>query len=197
MFNFKGVIPALITPMDENENLDVAGLRRLLDHVLASGVHGVFVLSSTGEFYGLDFEDKEKAVAVTMEQVNNRVPVYVGASAITTKECIKLTKLAKKYDAAAVTVLTPMFIAPTDQELFDHFKAIAEAENIPNIIYNNPDRTGVNVSADLLERLTEIPNIIGAKDSSGNMTLTSEYIRRTRHKNFGIMAGRDTMILAT
>lgn len=197
MIECKGVIPPLITPVDANEKLDIPALRNLIEHVLAGGVHGVFVLGSTGEFYGLDFEEKEEALAATMDQVGGRVPVYVGASAITTKECIKLTRLAKKYQAAAVTVLTPMFITPNEQELYAHFRAIAEAEDIANIIYNNPDRTGVNVSPGLLDRLADVPNIVGAKDSSGDMTLTSEYIRRTRDRGFPILAGRDTMILAT
>jgi 4-hydroxy-tetrahydrodipicolinate synthase len=197
MFEIKGVVPPLITPMDENEKLDTKALRNLIDYVIEGGVHGVFVLGSTGEFYGLDVEEKAKAVEVTMEQVNGRVPVYVGASAITTKECVKLAKLAKQNNAAAITVLTPMFITPNEDELYKHFTTIAEAVDIPNILYNNPDRTGVNMSAGLVEKLADVPNIVGAKDTSGDMTLTSEYIRRTRDKGFSIMAGRDTMILAT
>lgn len=197
MLQIRGVIPPLITPMDENEKLDTAALRNLIDYVIAGGVHGVFVLGSTGEFYGLDYEEKVRAVEVTMEQVNGRVPVYVGASAITTKECIKLAKLAKSNNAAAITVLTPMFITPNESELYNHFRTIAEAVDIPNVLYNNPERTGVNMSANLVEKLADIPNIVGAKDTSGDMTLTSEYIRRTRDKGFSIMAGRDTMILAT
>jgi 4-hydroxy-tetrahydrodipicolinate synthase len=197
MLQVRGVIPPLITPMDENEKLDTAALRNLIEYVIKGGVHGVFVLGSTGEFYGLDYEEKIRAVEVTMEQVNGRVPVYVGASAITTKECIKLAKLAKLNNAAAITVLTPMFITPNESELYNHFRTIAEAVDIPNVLYNNPERTGVNMSANLVEKLADIPNIVGAKDTSGDMTLTSEYIRRTRDKGFSIMAGRDTMILAT
>jgi 4-hydroxy-tetrahydrodipicolinate synthase len=197
MLQIRGVIPPLITPMDENEKLDTVALRNLIEHVIKGGVHGVFVLGSTGEFYGLDYEEKVRAVEVTMEQVNGRVPVYVGASAITTKECIKLAKLAKQNKAAAITVLTPMFITPNESELYNHFRTIAEAVDIPNVLYNNPERTGVNMSANLVEKLADIPNIVGAKDTSGDMTLTSEYIRRTRDKGFSIMAGRDTMILAT
>lgn len=197
MLEVKGVVPPLITPMDANEKLDTAALRNLIEHVIQGGVHGVFVLGSTGEFYGLDYADKVRAVEVTMEQVNGRVPVYVGASAITTKECVKLIRLAKQYNAAAVTVLTPMFITPTEEELYTHFRTVAEAEDIPILLYNNPDRTGVNIPAGLIEKLADVKNIIGAKDTSGDMTLTAEYIRRTRDKGFRIMAGRDTMILAT
>jgi 4-hydroxy-tetrahydrodipicolinate synthase len=197
MFVPRGVIPPLITPIDEREKLDEPGLRRLIEHVIAGGVHGVFVLGSTGEFYGVEFGDKKRAVEVTIDQVQRRVPVYVGASAITTRECVQLVKLAKQAGGDAVSVLTPMFISPSEEELYTHFRTIADAEDIPILLYNNPDRTGVNISAPLMERLAGIPNIVGAKDSSGDMTLTSEYIRRTRGMGFHVLAGRDTLILAT
>jgi 4-hydroxy-tetrahydrodipicolinate synthase len=197
VFDPHGVVPPLITPIDEKENLDEQALRNLIEYVIAGGVHGVFVLGSTGEFYGLDFEEKKHAVEVTVDQVKGRVPVYAGASAITTRDCIRLATMAKRSGADALTVLTPMFISPNEDELYKHFRTIAEAEDIPVLLYNNPDRTGVNMSAALIERLAEVPNIVGAKDSSGDMTLTSEYIRRTRGKGFKVMAGRDTLILAT
>lgn len=197
MFTIKGVVPPLVTPIDEHENLDKDALANLLEHVIKGGVHGVFVLGSTGEFYGLSYEEKVRAIEVTMEQVNGRVPVYVGANAITTRECVQLTRLAKRYEAAAVTVLTPMFISPNDNELYTHFRTIAEAEDIPIVLYNNPEKTGVCLSAELVEKLADVPNIVGVKDTSGDMTLTSEYIRRTRDKEFQVMAGKDTLILAT
>jgi 4-hydroxy-tetrahydrodipicolinate synthase len=160
-------------------------------------VHGVFVLGSTGEFYGIDYDEKKRATEITVDQVKGRVPVYVGASAITTRECIKLSKMAEAAGAQAVTVLTPVFISPSEEELYKHFRAIAESTALPVLVYNNPDRTGINMSANLIERLAGIPNIVGAKDSSGDLTLTSEYIRRTRDRGFRVMAGRDTMILGT
>jgi 4-hydroxy-tetrahydrodipicolinate synthase len=191
------VIPPLITPIDENEQLDEQALRRLIEHVIAGCVHGVFVLGSTGEFYGLEFDEKRRAIEITIDQTKRRVPVYVGASGITTREGVRLTRLAKELGADAVTVLTPMFISPSDDELYRHFRSIAESADIPVLLYNNPDRTGVNLSPALIERLAAIPNIIGAKDSSGDMTRTSEYIRRTRDRRFSVLAGRDTLILAT
>ncbi|HUL00155.1 MAG TPA: 4-hydroxy-tetrahydrodipicolinate synthase [Nitrospirota bacterium] len=192
-----GVIPPLITPIDAQERVDEKGLRNLIEHVIIGGVHGVFVLGSTGEFYGLDFDEKKRAVEITIDQVKGRVPVYVGASDITTRECIRLSRLAENLKAQAVTVLTPMFISPSEEELYRHFRSIAESISLPVLIYNNPDRTGVNMTANLVDRLADIPNIVGAKDSSGDLTLTSEYIRRTRGRGFRVMAGRDTMILAT
>jgi 4-hydroxy-tetrahydrodipicolinate synthase len=193
----RGVVTPLITPVDAEERVYETGLRNLIEHVLRGGVHGVFVLGSTGEFYGIDHDEKKRATEITIDQVKGRVPVYVGASAITTRECIKLSKMAEQAGAQAVTVLTPMFISPSEEELYQHFRTIAESTVLPVLIYNNPDRTGINMSANLVERLAGIPNIVGAKDSSGDLTLTSEYIRRTRDKGFRVMAGKDTMILAT
>jgi len=193
----RGVVTPLITPVDAEERVYETGLRNQIEHVLRGGVHGVFVVGSTGEFYGIDYDEKKRATEITVDQVKGRVPVYVGASAITTRECIKLSKMAEAAGAQAVTILTPMFISPSEEELYKHFRTIAESTALPVLVYNNPDRTGINMSANLVERLAEIPNLVGAKDSSGDLTLTSEYIRRTRSKGFKILAGRDTMILAT
>lgn len=193
----RGVVTPLITPVDAEERVDEAGLRNQIEYVLRGGVHGVFVVGSTGEFYGIDFDEKKRATEITVDQVKGRVPVYVGASAITTRECIKLSKMADAAGAQAVTVLTPMFISPSEEELYKHFRTIAESTALPVLVYNNPDRTGINMSANLIGRLAEIPNIVGAKDSSGDLTLTSEYIRRTRNRGFKILAGRDTLILGT
>jgi len=193
----RGVVTPLITPVDDKEQVSETGLRNLIEYVLGGGVHGVFVLGSTGEFYGIDSDEKKRATEITIDQVKGRVPVYVGASAITTRECVKLSKMAEASGAQAVTVLTPMFISPSEEELYKHFRTIAESTALPVLVYNNPDRTGINMSANLIERLAGIPNIVGAKDSSGDLTLTSEYIRRTRDKGFRVLAGRDTMILGT
>jgi len=193
----RGVIPPLITPVDSDDRLDEKAFRNIIEHVIAGGVHGVFALGTTGEFYGLELEEKKRAIAVALDQVRGRVPVYAGASAITTRECMRLARLAEEEGAQAVTVLTPMFISPSEEELYRHFRAIAASTTLPVLLYNNPDRTGISMSAQLVERLAEIPNIVGVKDSSGDLTLTSEYIRRTRGKNFRVLAGRDTLVLAT
>ena len=192
-----GVIPPLVTPIDEHENVAEKPLRNLIEYVLSGGVHGVFVLGSTGEFYALDFENQKRAVEITVDQVKGRVPVYVGANAITTKECIKLTKMAKDLGADAVSVLTPMYINPTEIELYQHFEDIAKSTDMPILLYNNPEKTGVCLSVSVVEKLADIPNIIGIKDTSGDMTLTSEFIRKTRNKDFRVMAGRDMLIFGT
>ena len=193
----KGVIPPIVTPIDDNELVNESALKRVIDHVLAGGVHGILALGSTGEFWGFPHNQAQRVLAITLAQVNKRVPVYCGIGAITTKECIAIARMAHTEGAQAITILPPMFITPNDDELFAHFKAVAEATPLPLLIYNNPDRMNVNISATLLERLAQVPNIAGVKDSSGDMTLTAEYIRRTRGTGFRVMAGRDIMILAT
>jgi 4-hydroxy-tetrahydrodipicolinate synthase len=192
-----GVVPPIITPVDADERVEEQGLRRVVEHVIKGGVSGILALGSNGEFFGLDHEQQRRAVAITVDQTKGRVPVYMGIGAITTKECLKLARMAEQEKVQAITILPPMFLGPNDDELYDHFRTIAESTHLPVLLYNNPGRVGYNISANLVERLAEIPNIVGAKDSSGNLTLTAEYIRRTRDKGFKVMAGKDTMILGS
>lgn len=196
--DLKGVIPPIITPVDSNENVEESGLKRVINHVLDGGVHGVFVLGSNGEFYALDFENQKRAVEITVDQVNGRVPVYAGASAITTKGCIKLAKMAEEAGADALTVLTPMFINPSETELYNHFKTIAGSTKLPVLLYNNPDKTTNNISVKLLKKLAEIENIVGIKNTSLDFAQTVQYIYETRHiENFKVLAGSDYFIYAT
>lgn len=193
----RGVIPPIVTPVDADDCVEEQGLRRLVEHTLQGGVHGILSLGSNGEFYGLDPEQQQRAAAITIDQVNGRVPVYMGIGAITTRECVKLARLGESLKAQALTILPPMFVSLTEEELYQHFRKVAEATSLPLLIYNNPDRVGNNISASLIERLAGIPNIVGIKDSGGDFTLTAEYIRRTRDKGFKVLAGRDVMILGS
>ena len=196
--DLKGVIPPIITPVDADENVDEQGLKRVIDHVINGGVHGVFVLGSNGEFYGLDFENQRKAIEITVKHVNKRVPVYAGASAITTKGCIRLAQAAEVAGADAITVLTPMFITPNDEELYNHFVAVANSTKLPVLLYNNPGKTNNNISVPLLAKLAKIENIIGIKNTSSDFVQTIEYIRVTKDiKNFKVLGGIDYLIYAT
>ncbi len=192
-----GVIPPIVTPVDAEDCVEEQGLRRVVEHVIAGGVHGILSLGSNGEFYGLDHEQQERAARITIEQVAGRVPVFMGVGAITTRECVQLTRMGESLKAQAITILPPMFLNPSEDELYQHFRKVAEATSLPVLLYNNPDRIGNNISANLIERLADIPNIVGVKDSSGDMTLTAEYIRRTRDNGFNVMAGRDVLILGS
>lgn len=195
-FTPKGVIPAMVTPLNQDYKLNESGLRKLVDFLIEGGVHGLFVVGTSGEFYGFTPEEKREIVQITVDEAKGRLPVYAGTGAITTKDTIALTRIAQESGADAVSVLTPMFIKPSQQELYRHYKAIAESTDLPVVLYNNLPKTGVTITADTVERLADIPNIVGVKDSTGDFTLTAEYIRRTRNKDFHVLAGRDTLIHA-
>ncbi|HCX62159.1 MAG TPA: 4-hydroxy-tetrahydrodipicolinate synthase [Clostridiales bacterium] len=198
MKDLKGVIPPIITPVDENENIDENGLKSVIDYVLDGGVHGIFVLGSNGEFYAFDDENQKRAIGITVNHVNKRVPVYAGVGAITTKQCVKAAKIAEEAGADAITVLTPMFIKPNEKEMYNHFKSIAESVNIPVLLYNNPDKTTNNISPTLLRKLAEIDNIIGIKNTSLDFAQTIEFIRATKDiQNFRVLSGSDYYIYGT
>lgn len=192
-----GVIPPIVTPTTSDDKVNEKVLREITDHIIAGGVHGILSLGSNGEFYGLSREEQEKAAHITIEQAGDRVPVYLGIADITTRECVRWAKQAEGMGAKAISVLHPNFISPNDEEMYQHFKTIAEATNLPVLLYNNPDRMVCGLSANVIERLSDVPNIVGVKESSGDMTLTAELIRRTRGKDFKVIAGRDILILST
>src|SRR5512139_1023333 len=195
-FQPKGVIPAMVTPVTSTGKINVAALRKLTNYLIKGGVHALFPVGSQGEFYALTFEEKKRIIEVVVEETRGRVPVYAGTGAVTTREAVALTKMAEEAGVSAVSILTPFFIRPNEEELFEHYSAIAKATRLPVLLYNNPQRTGVNISAEFVSRASQIENIVGIKDSSGDLTLTSEYIRRTSDK-FSVLAGRDTLIYGT
>lgn len=192
----KGVIPAMVTPLTKDYKVNETSLRKIVDFLIDGGIHGLFVVGTSGEFYGFTLEEKREIIQITMDQAAGRVPVYAGTNAITTKETIELTQMAEQCKVDAVSVLTPMFISPSQKELINHYTEIAAATSLPILLYNNVPKTGVTITADTVAKLADVPNIIGVKDSSGDFTLTAEYIRKTRDKDFHVLAGRDTLIHA-
>ncbi len=193
----KGILPALITPLTKDEKVNEKALRKLLNFVIEGGVHGVFVIGTTGEFYGLTHDEKRFIMEVTVDEVKGRVPVYAGTGgAVTTKENVRITQIAEEVGVDAVSILTPMFISLTQAEIYQHYKTIAENTKLPVLLYNNLPKTGITITAPTVAKLADIPNIVGVKDSTGDMTLTGEYIRMTKGKNFHVLMGRDTMIHA-
>jgi 4-hydroxy-tetrahydrodipicolinate synthase len=195
-FQPKGIIPAMVTPVTSNGKVNVEALRKLTNYLIEGGVHGLFPVGSQGEFYALTFEEKKRVIEVVVKEARGRVPVYAGTGAIATREAIALTQMAESAGVSAVSVITPFFIRPSETELFEFYSAIANATRLPVLLYNNPGRTGVNISADFVVRASKVDNIVGIKDSSGDLTVTAEYIRRTDEK-FSVLAGRDTLIYGT
>lgn len=183
----------MVTPITSDGKIHMHALRKLTNYLIEGGVHGLFPVGSQGEFYALTFEEKRQVIEVVVEETRGRVPVYAGTGAITTREAIALTQMAESAGVSAVSVLTPYFITPNETELFEFYSAIAKSTRLPVLLYNNPARTGVNLSANFVVRASKIDNIVGIKDSSGDMTLMAEYIRRT-DETFSVLAGRDTLI---
>jgi 4-hydroxy-tetrahydrodipicolinate synthase len=189
-----GIIPPVATPMRANEDLDLPRLRWFLDQLIEAGCHGVFVLGTNSEFYALDEGEKQEVIATAVAHVNRRVPVWAGTGAETTREVVRLTRLAEKEGADGVSVITPYFISPTQQEIYDHYRRIAECTSLPVVLYNNPSTCGgLKIDVDTVARLAELPNILGVKDSSGDLQNTQEYIKAVPER-FSVMMGRDTLI---
>lgn len=190
----QGIIPPVATPMRPDEELDLPRLRWFLDRLISAGVHGVFVLGTNSEFYALDEGEKQAVIATAVAHVNKRVPVYAGTGAETTREVIRLTKMAEREGVDGVSIITPYFISPTQQEIYDHYRRIAEQTRLPVLLYNNPSTCGgLKIDVDTVARLARIPNIAGVKDSSGDLQNTNEFIRAVP-ETFSVMMGRDTLI---
>ena len=190
----EGIIPPVATPMQANEDLDLPRLRTHIEDLLDSGVHGIFVLGTNSEFYALDEREKQEVIATAVAHVNKRVAVYAGTGAETTREAVRLTKMAEREGVDGVSVITPYFISPNQQEIYDHYRRIAEHTRLPVLLYNNPSTCGgLKIDVDTVARLAQIPNILGIKDSSGDLQNTNEYVRVVPDR-FAVLQGRDTLI---
>jgi 4-hydroxy-tetrahydrodipicolinate synthase len=192
----KGIIPPIVTPVGADEKPDEGALRSHIDYMIAAGISGILAFGSNGEFYMLEEDEMESILKIIISQTGDRVPVYMGVGAVRTSKCIRLARLGQRLGARGVSVLQPMFIKPTEDELGDHFTAIARAvSGAPVLLYNNPGRTGYPISQALVEDLARrVPNIVGMKDSSGDLTETMEFIRRNRDTGFKVLVGKDTLV---
>ena len=188
----KGVVVPILTVIDENERIDETGQRAQVDYVIEGGVSGILAFGSNGEFYMVEEDEMERGLKIMVDQAAGRVPVYFGIGAISTRKCCRLARMAVQNGAAAVSVLQPMFLKPTYDELYNHFKTIAESvPETPVLLYNNPGRVGYTLSARLVDELAhKVPNIVGMKDTSGDITQTAEFIRRTRDVGFKVLAAK-------
>lgn len=177
MSGFRGSYTVMITPFDAAGRLDEAGLRRFVDWQVGQGVHGLIPLGSTGEFLSLTREERARVAAVVVEQAAGRVPVLVGTAAEWTDEAVALSKEADRLGAHGVMVVPPYYSSPTEEEIFVHYRRIAEAISVPVMVYNNPFTSNVDLKAPLVARLSEIDNISYIKESSGSVPRTTEILR--------------------
>lgn len=192
----KGIIPPIITPVKSDETIDEEALRRMVDFVIDGGCSGILAFGSNGEFYMMDEDGMFQGLSLMIDQAAGRVPVFMGIGAIRTSKCIQIAKMSVRLGASGVSILQPMFIKPTEDELKTHFRSIAESiPDTPVLLYNNPGRCGYTMSQELVEELAHsIPNLVGMKDSSGDLTQTMEFIRRNADVDFKVFCGKDTLI---
>ena len=196
-FTPRGIVVPIVTPVDEAGNLNEKAYRRLIDYLAENGIHGVFPFGTTGEFYAYDQGFYDELLAITKDAVAGRMQIYAGANHITTKGAVRIAKAVEKVGGIdALSVLTPMFVSQTQHEVYEYYREIASETSLPIIIYNNKPKTNVTVEPATVAKLAEIDNIVAAKDSTGDMTNSEEYIRLTRGMEFSVMMGRDTLILA-
>ena len=198
MPEIKGIIPPILTPMNDDESINEAELRHQVNRMIDAGVSGVFALGTNGEAYALSHKEKVAVLKVVVDETKHRVPVYAGTGCPTTKETITLSKEAEEIGADILSVIVPYFAVASQDELYDHYKAVAESVKIPIVLYNIPARTGNALAPATVARLAkDIPNIMGAKDSSGNFDNMKQYIELTQDigKDFSVLSGNDSLIL--
>lgn len=190
-----GSLVAIVSPMHEDGSLDLEAFRSLLDWHIGEGTAGIVVVGTTGESPSVDFDEHCLLIKTAVEHVGGRVPIIAGTGANSTREAIELQAFAKKAGADMTLSVVPYYNKPTQEGLYRHFRAIAEAVDIPLIMYNVPGRTVCDMQNDTALRLAQVPNIIGIKDATGNLERGSDLVRRAP-KDFGIYSGDDGTGLA-
>lgn len=197
---FEGIyVPILMPVKNEFDGaIDIERLRQQVSYVIEHGVDGILAFGSNSEFYMFSDDEMLEATKAIVEEAAGRVPVMFGVGHIRTSQCVELARRAAELGIDAISVLQPMFITPTQTALYNHFKAIAEAvSDTAVLIYNNPGLAGYPISIDTIVNLAhDVPNIVGIKDSSGNITDLQELVRRCADIDFKVFAGKDTVVFA-
>ena len=192
---FRGAFVAIVTPFIDGK-VDEQGLKDLIEFQIENGTRGLVPCGTTGESATLTHDEHHQVVELTIKTVNGRVPVLAGSGSNSTAETIELTRHAKKAGADGSLMITPYYNRPSPEGLYQHFKAAAEAVDIPIIMYNVPSRTGINMMPDTVARCAEIDNIVGIKEATGNMNQVSEVIRLCPDE-FAVMSGDDFTSMVT
>jgi 4-hydroxy-tetrahydrodipicolinate synthase len=187
---FKGSLVAVITPF-KNGKLDEDALRKLVNFHIENGTDGIIPCGTTGESATLSYKEHEDVIRIVVDEVRGRIPVIAGTGSNNTVEAVELTKAAKEIGADGALVITPYYNKPTQEGLYQHFKAVAEAVNIPIVMYNVPGRTAVNMLPETVGRLAKISNIVGIKDATGSMQVLTEILLNTSDEEFCLLSGDD------
>ena len=190
-----GSIVAIVTPMNDDGSLDLPRLRTLIDFHVQEGTDGIVVVGTTGESPTVDVDEHCELIRVCVEHAAGRIPVIAGTGANWTREAIELSEFARKAGAVAGLSVVPYYNRPTQEGLYRHFRAIAEASELPLILYNVPGRTVADLANDTALRLAEIPNIIGIKDATGSLDRACDLIARAP-RDFALYSGDDMTMMA-
>lgn len=191
----KGSIVAIVTPMNADGSLDMTAFRALIDFHIEQGTDAIVVVGTSGESPTVDVVEHELLIQTAVDHVARRIPVIAGTGANSTREAIELAAFSKKAGADASLTVVPYYNKPTQEGLYQHFKAIAEAVDMPHILYNVPGRTVADMSNETVLRLAQIPNIVGIKDATGNIGRGSDLLLRAP-KDFAVYSGDDASTLA-
>jgi 4-hydroxy-tetrahydrodipicolinate synthase len=190
---FQGTATAIVTPFKKDGSIDEAALRRFVDFQISGGVEALVPVGTTGENPTLNADEQKHVIEIVIEQTNKRVKIFAGAGSNNTTEVVEKVRFAKKAGADAALVVGPYYNRPTQNGYFQHFSAVADAVDIPLIIYNVPGRTGGNIEAATMLRMAEeIPHVVMVKEASGNMTQIME-IARNMPKHFSLLSGDDSL----
>lgn len=194
----RGIIPPIITPMNEDESINISELRAQVNRQIEGGIHAIFCFGTNGEGYILTGKEKQLVLETVIEETGGRVPVYAGTGCISTKETVEQCRMAQAAGADVLSIITPCFAAASQEELYEHYKTVAAAVDMPIVLYNIPARTGNALAPATVARLAQIENIVGAKDSSGNFSNILGYISAGKAKNngnFSVLSGNDQLII--
>lgn len=191
----QGSIVAIVTPMHADGALDLPGLRKLIDWHIAEGTDGIVIVGTTGESPTVSVDEHCELIRVAVEHTAKRIPIIAGTGGNSTSEAIELTQFAKDVGADASLLVVPYYNRPTQEGMYQHFKKIVEAVDLPAILYNVPGRTVADMSNETILRLAQIPGVIGVKDATGNISRGIE-LMRLRPKGFSVYSGDDATAMA-
>jgi 4-hydroxy-tetrahydrodipicolinate synthase len=193
----EGILPALVTPFagKNQESVDETRMRRLVNHCIDLGVHGVVPCGTTGEFVNMTVEERKRVIDIVVDEVNSRVPVVAGTGASGTQQAIEMTQYAKDAGADAALIVSPYYLKPTNRGIYEHYSTIASKVDFPLILYNIPQCTGLPIPWQMVEDLAQIPNIVGIKDSSGQLSFILTMLEKVRDK-VNVMCGHDEVVVA-
>lgn len=196
MIPIEGVIPVLITPFKDDYTVNEHAMRKFVNRFIDAGVQGLFCLGTNGEFFTLTNDEKLRIIEIVVDEVKGRVPIYAGTGGISSQEVADLSARMERVGVDVLSIITPYFLPITQQELIHHYEYIAASTSLPIVLYNLPARTGIHIEPHTLSVLSQIPNIVAIKDSSGSFDNILQYIEASG-PNFSVLAGSDALLLWT